>query len=387
MKSVEQVGEVLSTRFGRVWASCVARREPFVFDVPLYGSGGRTADELTEWAGRWHRWAALHDGDGVRVERADRRLAGIAFRDVPSRLHVEGLEAAARVLGTEEVERVRVARDRADRLCAVYPSVDLAGLAVELPGLVAMTEPRFELLLAAFDWLGPRDPATLAGMAPREVPVAGVHGKWLEQHRWTLAALLGRPLDLRWRYPAQFGARYLDPAHRVSGAREHDLFVVGDAARPLYRPRVVVVVENRRTAWSFPDLEGGLVLEGNGYAASQLTRLHWLHDVPLRLYWGDLDSDGLEILSRVRGAGLPVTSIMTDLRTYEEFEPFGSFHDARGEPIPVPTRRLLPALSDAEAELYDHLCDPHHDRTRRIEQERIPLPAAYAELGKVGAAP
>lgn len=81
-------------------------------------------------------------------------------------------------------------------------------------------------------------------------------------------------------------------------------------------------------------------------------------------------------LDGFRAAGLPVTSVLMDLATYERYEQFGTSTDARGNPLTATACRPLAHLTDAEQQLYECLTDPLWTRHRRVEQERIPLSVA-----------
>jgi hypothetical protein len=66
-----------------------------------------------------------------------------------------------------------------------------------------------------------------------------------------------------------------------------------------------------------------------------------------------MDASGLEILDGFRAAGLPVTSLLMDLPTYEWYEQFGTSTDAHGNPLTATACQLLAHLTDAEQPLPD----------------------------------
>jgi len=142
----------------------------------------------------------------------------------------------------------------------------------------------------------------------------------------------------------------------------------------------VVISENKDTALHFPELPGGISVEGAGRGGETAASFPWLRDCPHLFYWGDMDAAGFEILNGFRDARLQVTSILMDAPTYDVYQRFGTATDAHGDPLPVPPRRPLPHLTAAERELYDRLTDPHWVGYRRIEQECIPLNHALRAL-------
>jgi hypothetical protein len=125
---------------------------------------------------------------------------------------------------------------------------------------------------------------------------------------------------------------------------------------------------------------GGVCVEGGGFGGATAAALPWLVEAPLLVYWGDIDAAGYEILDGFRGDGVPASSMLMDLVTFERYERYGTSLDRRGNTLGPGTRRDLPHLDAAERTLYHALTDPAWKRHRRIEQERIPLADALAAL-------
>ncbi|WP_031034615.1 DUF2220 domain-containing protein, partial [Streptomyces sp. NRRL WC-3725] len=76
----------------------------------------------------------------------------------------------------------------------------------------------------------------------------------------------------------------------------------------------VIVLENEITYLSLPPTPGATALLGSGYAASLLRHLPWLADIDL-WYWGDIDTHGFAILSRVRSHFPHTRSFLMDRHT------------------------------------------------------------------------
>ena len=96
-----------------------------------------------------------------------------------------------------------------------------------------------------------------------------------------------------------------------------------------------------------------------------------------------MDADGLEILNDYRAQGLAVESILMDLSSFERYERLGTSRAAGKQALSERRRRALCHLTKDEQDLYLLLTDPELRRNRRIEQERIPLEHAKAELERI----
>jgi hypothetical protein len=224
-------------------------------------------------------------------------------------------------------------------------------------------------------------PVTL-GLTPRQVPIEGLHAKWLNTRQPVIGILAGiESLGLLPRHPQRIHFTYLDPEHLAGGGRRHDSATVGDVMRPAYLPEIVLISENKDTAIHFPPVPKAVAVEGAGFGgAPAIASFDWLTAAPHLIYWGDLDPSGFEIVDRFRQAGLPVRTILMDLPSFEEYERFGTSTDARGNPLGTPVRQDLPHLNECERAVYDELTAPEWTRVRRVEQERVPLTVAVAKI-------
>lgn len=216
----------------------------------------------------------------------------------------------------------------------------------------------------------------VAGMTPRQVDIEGLHTKWLDKgknrHIVTLLSgkedlgLVDRPKHVRF--------SYIDPVKRGSGGRVHDSADSDDCAAPAYRPRTVVICENRDCAHEFPaQVADGISVMGDGDGAPGLiAAFEWISQAETLWYWGDMDADGLEILAAVRKVCPDTRSIFMDTDSYERYEHLGVSAAADGRALcPRQPKEIAGFLSAREYELYVHLCSKECRGPRRIEQERI----------------
>jgi hypothetical protein len=329
---------------------------------------------VQRWAIDWRTWAEAHD----LVFDTENRLARGTRQRLPTHVTVPDLDTAAGLLGGVWPARLTRARARSRVLAERFPDAATPSRIRYVDGL---SDVDFGLLCEAATWFAEHDGT---GLTPRQVPIEGLHGKWLNRHRTVLTALAGKETLGLVDRPTRVHFTYLDPGHRALGRRRHDSMTLGDAVTPAYQPRLAVIAENKDTAVLFPELPEAIAVEGNGYAgAALLPRIPWLREVSSLLYWGDIDAVGYEIVDRLRGNGLPVQTILMDLDTYTAYERYGAWTDDRGQPLPCLPRKDLPRLTPAERQVYETLTDPTWDRTRRIEQERIPLAIALDALHAV----
>lgn len=194
-----------------------------------------------------------------------------------------------------------------------------------------------------------------------------------------VALLAGKPdLGLLDR-PKKVELKYLDPAAPagfglcVLGTRDER-----DLARPSYPCHRAIILENRDTFNSFPIAgafgSGAVAILGNGNAGpTAVTQIPWLAEIPEVYYWGDMDTDGLEILARCRRAGLSCRSLLMSYSDFMRFERYGTTWSKTNMLITSrpENRELVEFLTPGERELYSALCADELPKSR-IEQEKIP---------------
>jgi hypothetical protein len=360
----------------KCWAGELEAAAAWPWTFPL-GLGPQPALELdtgalTLWASSWRTWAQT---GAISLTTRVRRVHGTALV-LPTHASIDGLDAAGNVLGGRWPAKIEAARTRAAALREAFPG------STQVPRVVRAMDGRsdvdLDLLVRASNWFLHND---ATGLTPRQVPIEGLHAKWLNTRRSLIRDLTGLDdLRLAPAHPARLHFTYLDPEHLDSGGRRHDSASVGDRPALAYQPRIVVISENKDTAIGFPRLPGAVSVEGVGKGGGTAASFDWIREAALVVYWGDMDADGLEILNEFRASGLPAHSILMNLQAYDQWCRFGSDTDALGRPIGVRAARPVPHLTEAEAHLYGRLLDPDWTGHRRIEQERIPLAHALSEV-------
>lgn len=373
---------------GLAEAVCAERagREPVVVEVRLR-PGVRGPREVAALGyDTWQAWADAWRGvvpaPGLQVVRGP-----VGGDDVPQALRCVGPEAVVALAGAMGADTgLGAALARARDLAAAIDAARGVLTPGTLRGVLRLPARDTATALAVTRWLA--EHPDVGAWSERQLPVPGMHTKWLAGHGALLRALTGRDVraEVR-RRPAVAHVTYVDPAYRAGNRRVHDAWTAGDVHEPAYRPRVVLVVENRDCRLWFPLLRGAVVVEGGGKAAtSLLAGVPWVRQAGAVVYWGDVDADGFAILdglrSALRGQGVELHSILMDGQAFDRYGHLGVDRDRRGRAIP-PASARLGHLAPEERAAYVQLATAGPQAVRRIEQERIPLEDALAALREI----
>ncbi|MDN6193109.1 MAG: DUF2220 family protein [Brevibacterium sp.] len=355
-----------------------------------------------EWAASWRKIAAP-DADDSHPENAndasidwiERSWARVGRQQIPIRLRLRTPEAVANFVGGDEARQWRRLKERTatirsrfdDQPVVASASEDTTSSASEDAGTDPVNDPigsaikaqakrvlglgqsEFDTLLDVVAWLRDHPVGTLR---PRQLPIRGVDSKWFETHRSLVTALLtatGRPeaVDVLDAHP-RMRLRILDPDLMPSG--------LGDITAPAPQlsqlaiaPRLVFVFENLESVLAMPAWADAVAVHGSGYAVDNVARLAWVHGARV-IYWGDLDSHGFAILSRLRRHLPHVESALMDEDTLTS-------HQDLWVQEPKPHRGELSQLSGTETRALARL---RTEGDVRLEQERIPWDTALERL-------
>jgi hypothetical protein len=185
----------------------------------------------------------------------------------------------------------------AEQLAARFPQVADPGKILRAVG--GYSDAEFDLLCTSAEWFMRN---TASGLTPRQVPIEGLHAKWLDSHQPLLQTLAGiDDLGLLPSHPQRLHVTYLDPEYRAAGGRTHDSATVGDPMAPAYCPEIVVISENKDTAIHFPPLRNAICVEGAGFGgAGACASFGWITSCQHLINAGDMDASGLEIVDLFR---------------------------------------------------------------------------------------
>jgi hypothetical protein len=138
----------------------------------------------------------------------------------------------------------------------------------------------------------------------------------------------------------------------------------------------VFILENKITGLSFPEHPKSLVVFGLGYGVQVLSAATWLHEVDI-IYWGDIDTHGFAILSRLRTIFPHTRSFLMEMQTLTSCKTLWGAE--------LPDKRFVERLTNltpAEQEVYRVLLDNRFGENVRLEQERIPFSLLKARLSQ-----
>jgi hypothetical protein len=379
LRSPDAVRAELTRRFQRHRRTWLRGDGEWPLLLPL---GEPTAKEamdhgpvVQQWTSAWQAW----QGQGA-VIWTERRFPLLGAQRWPTHLSLADAASVAAWIG--EQARWRRATERYRATVARWPV--LADHLTRLFEVMADYDPAdFDRLIGLIGWLAahPR-----SGLFPRQLPISGLHSKWLEPRKGMIrdlaAALQGLVLPTADFYqvcglrapPQTVRLRLLDAALRDQvGGLDYVTAPIGELERLNVRVRTVLIVENLQTGLALPDLPGTVAIMALGYSVDVLGRLPWVQSAQ-RFYWGDIDTHGLAILSRARGHVDRLESLLMDDATLLRHR------DLWGVEQTPSTDRALPHLTEAERRLYQDLQEQRWGPNVRLEQERIGWDYAVATL-------
>ncbi len=329
-------------------------------------------DEARLWLARFEREAAGFDIDYKVVQSRN-----LGANRIPARATVQSLGQLARVIGA--------ASDLAafEELTAVTAAVvpELEPWVRANPMTVLRNAAVWDRALTAVRWITTHD---VTGMYLRQIDAEGVDTKFVERHQRLIDDLLcailppkgvGAEDAVGIGFAAKFGfrskpsytrLRFLDPVLQPTPglseitARTEELVQLAPTGEKVF------IVENEITYLAFPEVAKSVVVFGSGFALASLVRTSnsaWLSDREV-VYWGDIDTHGFDILSRLRAAFPTVRSILMDRGTLLA-------HRQQWVTEGSPTNRALPNLTYDEASLYRDLVEATYGDSIRLEQERV----------------
>ncbi|MCF2573393.1 Wadjet anti-phage system protein JetD domain-containing protein [Brevibacterium sp. UCMA 11754] len=382
MLTVAEARAKARTRLRSSMSTWATRPDPVVVEIALHPPTEKQVLEdqaaAMEWAGTWRTIAAPDASDsksenlnGPSIDWTERSWARIGRQQIPLRLRLGSPEAVANFVDGDDARQWRLLRDRTAMIRSRFEDQHGSASAIKAHAkrILGLEHTEFATLLDVVEWLRNHPVGTLR---PRQLPIRGVDSKWFETHRSLVTALLeasGRPdaVDVLDAEP-RIRMRILDPELTPSGLSDISAPVtqLSDLA---IAPRLVFVFENLESVLAMPDWADAVAVHGSGYAVDNVAGLTWVHGAHV-LYWGDLDSHGFAILSRLRKHLPHVDSTLMNEGTLTD-------HKDLWVQEPKPHTGVFTELTGTEARALNRL---RAEGDVRLEQERIPWATALAAL-------
>jgi hypothetical protein len=343
------------------WPLLVSLGTPTERDV-LNGATG-----IREWVSAWTDWKGVGE-----IAWEDRRLSRMGKQQIPESIAFASAERVADALGQRN--KWDRAVERYAQMTSRWPMLAKdTELSRNFDVLANYSDEDYARLLSLLKWLE-RNPDS--GLYLRQLPLESIDTRWVERRKWLVTNLMREILSLSpdtdffgacglKKPPARLRLRLLCPELRVRfGGLEDIEAPFEEIAQMALAPTRVLVVENLETGLAMPSLPGVVCFMKLGNAATLLGAIPWVAAAKL-YYWGDIDTHGFAILSRVRQHLPSIESLLMDETTLDVHREL-----CIDEPIPTLLADMA-HLTEAEKKLYLKLCARHQGKYLRLEQERI----------------
>ncbi len=360
---------------GLLLASLCEGENIFPLRLPVKGPDSK---ELSERFSEVQSWIAqlIESAKFYRIEwkKINHRIVGT--NEIPSAIWIDTLDDALRLTGKREakdrfIELVKITGDRQPKLLTWLAKRPLAALKI------AKDWPK---LLLVVDWLFRHN---RPGIYLRQIDLAGIHTKFIEEYRNVLLELLDivlpeTAIDETARGITGFCRRYgfLDKPLRVrfrvldqnirllSAGSMQDITLTEETFSALQIPvSKIFITENEINFLAFPVVVDAIVIFGAGYGFNNLISAQWLHNKQI-YYWGDIDTHGFAILNQLRAIFPDVKSFLMDIETLLSHRELWGFESEQ-------EKANLIRLTPEETKLYDQLRNNHWGENIRLEQERV----------------
>ena len=316
-------------------------------------------------------------GFGYTVKYQTVKKKNLGTQDIPTEISFQTEADFLKFLHKEK----EVAEFRADYTFILSKFPELKEWIIKYPKKVLENHSQWNDLLKVCNYFKANPKPNLY---IRELPIT-IHTKFIENNKGIIKELLDGLISEHTNknetnFEKRFNLKYAEPTVRFRVLDKNisqqcfsgidDLNIPISQFEKLDLPiKRVFVAENKMNILTFPAIDKSIIIFGSGFGVEILKNAEWLKNADL-YYWGDLDTQGFEILSQFRGYFPSVKSILMDKVTFDKY-----FENDNGTPSKIPTALHL---TSEEQQLYELL----KTNNWRLEQEKVPLEYANQTIKK-----
>jgi hypothetical protein len=220
--AVESIRHKIHQKWAEAICSELGTGSPVTFSIPLRPgiSTGKAVerfgyDAWHEWHTAWRAFETQHSTsvEGVEIVRKPLTIRGLAT-EIPATLLLTDFAAATTLLARVDDRPVPIALDRARTLASSLKAIGANLTPATLKATCRLADADASTLLDAVAWL--REHPDLSAWTARQLPVPGMHTKWLETHGTLLRSVAGRDVHTEVRpRPAVVHLTYVDPEYQT----------------------------------------------------------------------------------------------------------------------------------------------------------------------------
>lgn len=348
----------------------------YTIGAPSERQAREDAAGVRRWVEAWRGWR----GAGA-VDWEDRVWPRVGRQTLPVRIGFPSAIDVADAIGKRK--RWYTAATRYQQLTEQWPALaGKPGVYRHFSSLAEYSQTDFDRLVSLLAWLE-QNPSS--GLYLRQLPIEGLHTKWIEQRTALVNDLVrslrrtDEPADLYAlcglkRQPHRLRLRVLCPELRRVVAGLADIEApIEELSRVPLAPTKVIIAENLETGVALPELPGCVALMKLGHAVGLLRRLEWLRNIRKSIYWGDIDTHGYVALDRARRLLPELQSVLMDEATLLANRALWGEEQAQHPEIEL-------CLRPEERTVYEALRAQTWGDRVRLEQERIPWHVAVRAI-------
>jgi hypothetical protein len=358
--------------------------KPFPLQVYLKPPSGNAILEninhFQQFIAAWRAFASSRNSLSTEVYWEERGYRHLKEQAIPTRLIIHDIAALAQILGRQEEHQLS---EWQSKIAFVLTELDVESgkKKILFDALIDHLDALSKLALADLALLVKLIPQLQRGMGQnsylRALPVTTVDTKFIESNLKVIESITAAAIDGAVKEIGLLGwldckdkpkdwllVKPLCGQTRANLGGMPLLRLASDTLQEFELPAGnILVVENEQSCLALPEIANKIAVAGGGKNVTWM-QAQWLTCKRVA-YWGDIDSEGLSILSDARSKLGSLTPLMMDLTTVKTFQ-------ERMVAEPDSVSKTPVALTEDELVLFNVLRAKKYKNTR-LEQERLPM--------------